>query len=118
MQTETLVALSCKVLDEFKAVNITVLDVHAVSGYADALIVASGNSGRHVQALARHLLDAVRIAGVRPLGLEGERYGEWVLADLGDVVVHVMQPQVREFYQLEKLWFVPAAVPALEVAHE
>lgn len=109
MQVQHLVELTCKVLDDFKAIDIQVIDVSEVSSYADALVVASGTSNRHVRAMAHSLMDAVRAAGVRPVGLEGEQFGEWVLADLGDVVVHVMQPQVRDFYQLEKLWRVPAA---------
>ncbi len=107
MQVQNLVELTCRVLDDFKAVDVQVIDVSQVSSYADALVVASGTSNRHVRALAQSLMDAVRAAGVRPVGLEGEQFGEWVLADLGDVVVHVMQPQIRDFYQLEKLWRVP-----------
>jgi ribosome-associated protein len=72
----------------------------------DVMIVASGTSDRHVKSLADAVVMACKKAGVPPLGVEGEREGEWVLVDLGDVVVHVMQPRIREFYALEKLWTV------------
>jgi ribosome-associated protein len=96
-------------LDEMKAVNIRSLDVRGLTDFADAMIVASGNSDRHVRAIAQHVIDRARAAGRRSLGTEGARDGEWVLVDLQDVVVHVMLPRVREFYAIEQLWELPAA---------
>lgn len=91
-------------LDDMKAVNVKLLDVRGRSDIADAMIVASGNSDRHVRAIAEHVLEKARDAGRRPMGVEGRRDSEWVLVDLQDVLVHVMLPRVREFYALEQLW--------------
>ena len=77
----------------------------------DWLVVASGTSSRHVKSLADNVLMKAKESGVRPLGVEGERIGEWVLVDFGDVVVHVMQPAARSFYDLERLWSVQAQQP-------
>jgi ribosome-associated protein len=76
---------------------------------ADCMILASGNSDRHVRSIADRVVERAKAAGFRPMGIEGERDGEWVLVDLNDVIVHVMLPRVREFYGLEELW---EAVPA------
>ena len=75
------------------------------------MIVASGTSSRHVKSVANNVALEAKNAGVAPLGMEGETQGEWVLVDLGDIVVHIMQPQVREFYDLEKLWQFDEAQP-------
>ena len=91
-------------LDEMKAVNIKLLDVRGLTDIADAMIVASGTSDRHVRAIAQRVLEKVREAGRRPLGVEGQRDAEWVLVDLQDVLLHVMLPRVREFYAIEQLW--------------
>jgi len=98
-------------LDEMKAVNIKLLDVRELTDIADAMIVASGTSDRHVRAIAQRVVEKAREAGQRPLGIEGERDGEWVLVDLQDVLLHVMLPRVREFYSIEQLWEAPAAKP-------
>ena len=91
-------------LDELKAVNVKVLDVRGLTDIADILIIASGNSDRHVRSIAANVVEKVKQAGFRPFGQEGKRDGEWVLVDLHDIVVHVMLPRVREFYGLERLW--------------
>jgi len=91
-----------------KAVNVKLLDVRGLTDITDAMIVASGNSDRHVRAIADRVLEKAREAGRRPLGVEGTRDNEWVLVDLQDVLVHVMLPRVREFYGLEKLWDMTA----------
>lgn len=104
--TEDLLSIAVLALDEGKARDIKVLDVRGKTSFTDFMVIASGTSERHVSALAGHVLKAAALHHVRPLGVEGERAGEWVLVDLGDVIVHVMKPQIREFYQLEKLWFV------------
>jgi ribosome-associated protein len=94
-------------LDEMKAVNIKLLDVRGLTDIADAMIVASGTSDRHVRAIADRVIEKVRDTGRRPLGVEGQRDGEWVLVDLQDVLLHVMLPRVREFYAIEQLWEMP-----------
>ncbi|MGH8297866.1 MAG: ribosome silencing factor [Steroidobacteraceae bacterium] len=105
-------------LENMKAVNIKVLDVRGLTDIADTLIVASGTSDRHVRSIAEHVIEQSKANGLRPLGTEGEREGEWVLVDLQDIVVHVMLPRVREFYGLERLWDAgPAAHAAGTVAH-
>lgn len=96
-------------LDEMKAVNVKVLDVHRLTDITDTMIIASGNSDRHVRSIADRIVEHAKKAGFRPLGIEGERDGEWVLVDLQDVIVHIMLPRVREFYRLESLWDVSAA---------
>jgi len=96
-------------LDEMKAVQVKVLDVRKLTDIADTLIIASGNSDRHVRSIADRVIEYVKKAGLRPTGVEGERDGEWVLVDLQDVIVHIMLPRVREFYRLESLWDISAA---------
>ncbi len=106
LNTEQLGQRVLRTLDDMKAVDVVDLDVHDMTSVTDRMILASGTSDRHVRALADAVVTACKKAGVQPLGVEGEREGEWVLVDLGDVVVHLMQPRVREFYALEKLWAV------------
>jgi ribosome-associated protein len=96
-------------LDDMKAVNVKVMDVRGLTDIADVMVVASGNSDRHVRSIADRVIEKAREAGIRPLGVEGAREGEWVLVDLHDVVVHVMLPRVREFYSLERMWETDAA---------
>lgn len=93
-------------LEDMKAVNVQVLDVRRLSDIFDTLVIASGNSDRHVRSIADRVVQKAKQAGYRPLGVEGGKTGEWLLVDLGDYVVHVMLPRVREFYGLEKLWSV------------
>jgi ribosome-associated protein len=104
MQAELLRDLVVKALQDMKAVDIHTLDVRGLTTITDFMVIASGTSDRHVKSLARNVLDEARAAGVKSMGVEGEQEGEWVLADLRDVVVHIMRPQVRDFYNLEKLW--------------
>ena len=91
-------------LDDMKAANVRVLDVRGLTDIADTMVIACGNSDRHVRSIAERVVEKAKAAGFRPLGTEGERDGEWVLVDLQDVLVHVMLPRVREFYGLERLW--------------
>jgi len=105
----TLAGIVAAALDDMKAVNPTVIDVRGLTDIADTLVVASGNSDRHVRSIADRVIEYAKKAGHRPVGVEGERDGEWVLVDLQDVIVHIMLPRVREFYRLEDLWDVSAA---------
>jgi ribosome-associated protein len=98
-------------LDDMKAVNVKVMDVRKVTDVADCMVLASGNSDRHVRSIADKVVEKAKAAGFRPMGMEGERDGEWVLVDLNDVIVHVMLPRVREFYGLEGLWDISPSKP-------
>ncbi|MGH8597680.1 MAG: ribosome silencing factor [Gammaproteobacteria bacterium] len=102
-----LLTATTKALDDGKAVDIKVLDVRNLTSMTDYMVFATGRSSRQVKALAGHVADAARTLQQRPLGVEGEEAAEWVLIDLGDVIVHVMQSETREFYQVEKLWETP-----------
>jgi ribosome-associated protein len=95
-------------LDELKARDVEVLDVRKMTTITDYFVIASGTSDRHVKSLAERIVESAKQAGLAPLGVEGLERGEWVLVDLADVVVHVMQPQARDFYKLESLWSVGA----------
>lgn len=106
MNTEQLLEVVTNALSDLKAQDITVLNVRDLCTITDAMVIASGHSRRQVIALARHVVERVKAHGKQPLGEEGSDVGEWSLVDLGDIVVHVMQPQIRDFYQLEKLWSV------------
>ena len=104
-------------LDDMKAVNVRVLDVRGLTDIADTMVIASGNSDRHVRSIAERVVEKAKAAGFRPLGTEGERDGEWVLVDLQDLIVHVMLPRVREFYGLERLWEGGEELAAPALAH-
>jgi len=98
-------------LDELKAKDVHEIDVRGKTSIADILFIASGTSTRHVKSLADEVVRFVKKAGMMPLGVEGQREAEWVLVDLGDIIVHVMLPRIREFYQLERLWTVGDDMP-------
>ena len=104
LTTNQLQQLVVSSLEDFKANDILVIDVSGKSPLTERMIIASGNSTRHVKSMAENLLVKAKAVGNPPLGVEGAREGEWVLVDLNDVIVHLMLPQTRAFYNLEKLW--------------
>ena len=106
MQTKELLKMVENVLDERKGQNITILDVIGKTSITDYMILATSTSERHAKALSDYVLEKVKQQGFTPLGVEGQQGSDWVLVDLGDVILHVMTAQAREFYQLEKLWSV------------
>lgn len=103
-KTETLKNLAINALEDMKAQDITILDVTDKCNFTDVMIVATATSSRHASACANNVHVECKEAGNRPLGTEGKDTGEWVLVDLGDVIVHVMQQAARDLYQVEKLW--------------
>ncbi len=104
MQTNSLLKTVLTELDNLKAIDIVPLPVSNLTPLTDYMVIVSGNSSRHVRAIAQNLIHKMKEYHVQPLGIEADENNEWVLVDLGDVVVHIMQPQTRDFYQLEKLW--------------
>ena len=106
MDIRKLQKLAVTALEDIKAKDIEVINTTKVSAMFDRVIIATGDSNRQVKALARSVHDKVKEAGGTVIGVEGEDAGEWVLVDLGDIVVHVMQPAVRAYYNLEELWKV------------
>lgn len=110
MNAEQLVTLIKAALADIKAQDVVALSVNGMTSIADHIVIASGTSTRHVKSIADRVIEHVKEAGVRPLGVEGDAQSDWVLVDIGDVVVHVMTPATRQFYDLERLWApTPAA---------
>ena len=108
MESAELKQLVIDALDDLKGINIVDLDVQGLTDVMDYLVIASGTSNRHVKSLADNVLMCAKENGHRPMGVEGQDGAEWVLVDFGGVVVHVMLPATRDFYDLERLWSVPA----------
>ncbi|WP_455208202.1 ribosome silencing factor [Kaarinaea lacus] len=104
MNAEELTKVVIDALEDMKAQDIRVIDVRGKTSVTDVMVISSGTSNRHIKSQAEHVVEKAKEHGVKPLGVEGEKEAEWVLVDLGDVVVHVMQPEIRDFYHLEKLW--------------
>ena len=104
LQAEATRKMALDALQELKAENIVQLDVTGVASFTDYMIFASGTSTRHVGAIADSVVEAAKKAGRPPQGIEGAEVGEWILVDLGDAIVHIMLPEVRQYYELEKLW--------------
>jgi ribosome-associated protein len=104
MRLNKLQQIAVNALEDIKARDIKVLDVSKLTSFYDTLIIASAESNRQVKALAHHVRDKLKEAGATIIGIEGEEAAEWVLVDCGDIVVHVMQPAVRSYYNLEELW--------------
>ncbi len=108
MQLDALTIIVKDALEDLKANDIVVMDVQGLSSVSDVMVVASGNSSRHVKSIANNVVEQVKKQGCRPIGVESDKDCEWVLVDLGDIIVHVMQQATRDFYQLERLWSTPA----------
>lgn len=106
MQAEDLLKMVQDELDERKAHHVTTLDVRGKTSITDYMVVATATSSRHAKALCDYVVEKAKAQGLQPLGIEGQLGSDWVLVDLGDLVLHVMTGQAREFYQLEKLWSV------------
>ena len=104
MQNEQLVKVAVAALEDMKGQDITIIDVRGKTSVTDFMVIASGSSSRQVKSLVDNVLEKVKERGVRPIGSEGLDSGEWALLDLGDIVVHVMLPTARQFYDLERLW--------------
>lgn len=104
MQGKALTDFVIDKVADMKGRDVVVLNVSKKSNITDTLVICSGNSKRHVQSIAENVATEAKHAGNKPLGIEGQEEGEWVLVDLGDLVLHVMQDATRDFYQLEKLW--------------
>ena len=104
MEMRKLQELAVSALEDIKGKNIEVIDTRGLSPLFDAMIIATGDSNRQVKALAHHVRDKLKEAGASIIGVEGEETSEWVLVDAGDIIVHVMQPAVRAYYNLEELW--------------
>ncbi|KHJ51070.1 ribosome silencing factor [Halomonas sp. C22] len=104
MHIDTLKNLAIEALEELKARDITQLDVSKLTEVTDLMLIASGTSTRHVAALAQNLVEKAKAAGLHPRGVEGGENADWVLVDLGDIVVHIMLPEARALYDLERLW--------------
>ncbi len=111
---DALLQIAHSAVAQLKAVDVVEIDVRGRSSVCDYMVIASGTSSRHVKSIAEEVVKQSKQLGCQPLGVEGEREAEWVLVDLGDVVVHVMLPRVREFYALERLWTVGDEPPAEE----
>jgi ribosome-associated protein len=112
MRIDQLVTLAQTALEDMKAKDVVVLDVQGKSSVTDFMLIASGTSHRHVNSISQEVIDKAKEAGVIPLGTEGQTGGDWVLVDLGDIGVHVMMPDARSFYDLERLWSFDAAKAA------
>ncbi|MDD5410796.1 MAG: ribosome silencing factor [Methylobacter sp.] len=109
MQAEDILKIVQDVLDERKGQHVTTLDVRNKTSFTDYMVLVTGTSDRHLKSLCDYVSEKIKENGVRPLGVEGDLGSDWVLLDLGDVIVHAMTAQAREFYQLEKLWSVDKA---------
>lgn len=116
MRLDRLVKATVDALEDIKGRDIVVLDVRRLTALFDKVIVVSGDSTRQNKALANHVQDKVKALGATVHGVEGTDSGEWVLVDLGSVVVHIMQPAIRQHYNLEELWSDAAAVPRRRAA--
>lgn len=116
MNSEQLSGLVIEALENIKGQDVTVLNVADKTSIADVMVIATGTSDRHVGSLANEVVMKAKEAGEQPLGVEGEMKSDWVLVDLGDVIVHVMTQKARDFYELEKLWSVRPGAQRPDIA--
>lgn len=103
-ETEKLQQLAIEALEDLKAIDLVVIDVRGLTTIADTMIICSGRSNRHVKSLAENVVSKAKEQKLKYIRMEGEKEAEWIIVDLADVVIHVMQPASREFYNLEDLW--------------
>ncbi len=108
MDTTAVLNIIETVLDDKKAQKITIIDVRGRTSVTDYMVVAGGTSNRHIASMGHYVMEALKEKGFRPLGIEGDQGSDWVLVDLGDVILHLMTDQARDYYQLEKLWSAAA----------
>ena len=104
MKTSDLKLICCEALEDLKAMDILVLDIREISGFADWFIIATASSSRNAKAISNKLIESIKLHKHHLIGIEGQDDSEWVLVDCGDVVVNIMQQETREFYDLESLW--------------
>ncbi|NND65430.1 MAG: ribosome silencing factor [Gammaproteobacteria bacterium] len=116
--TQEITARVVDALEGLKAQDIQIIDVTPLTAITDVMVIASGTSARHVRSLASQVIDQAKEHQIKPVGVEGEDEGDWVLVDLGSVIVHAMQPRARAFYNLEGLWNprVATAEPAVALS--
>lgn len=107
MPIKKLARIAVAALEDIKAHDIQVIDTRKRTALHDSLIIASADSARQCKALAQHVQEKMKAAGAKVIGIEGAESGDWILVDCGDIVVHIMQPAVRAYYNLEELWLVP-----------
>ena len=110
MRLDKLTKTAVDALDDIKGRDIAVLDVRKLTSLFDKIVIASADSTRQAKALSNNVQEKAKAAGAKVYGVEGEQVGEWVLVDLGAVVVHIMQPAIRQYYNLEELWAPPRPV--------
>jgi ribosome-associated protein len=103
----TALKLVLESLEDSKAENVTAINITGKSALGDYMVVVTGRSNRHVTAIAEHLIDDLKADGIGPIRVEGLETGDWVLIDSGDIIVHVFRPEIREFYNIEKMWAAP-----------
>lgn len=106
MESKALIEVVRSALEDLKAIDVVELDVKGKTSMTDYMVIATGSSNRHVKSIADSVVMNAKKSGCMPVGVEGEDQSEWVLVDLGDMIIHVMQARVRDFYQIEKLWSV------------
>jgi ribosome-associated protein len=104
MELEKIKEIVINALEDIKGFQIKIINVRGKSNFTDVMIIVSGNTARQVKAIGNNLITVAREQNINVIGSEGEQQGEWMLIDLGDIVVHIMQPDIRGFYNLEKLW--------------